>query len=312
MKNAIEILDEFKTKLEDESRALKTIEEYVRDVKQMLDFSGIKDLESSDVKAKVIEWRSALDTTTTAKAGKPLAASTINRKVIAVRSFLSFAGIAVALKGEKVQPHGIENMLSEKEYLRLIRLLVKEGENKLALICQTLAATGLRISELRHVTAEALAKKVVTVRNGKGGKCRKVAINADLAKQLRLWKESEGITKGVLFRTRCGKVISNAQFSRELKRFVGEHVKGLAKSKVHAHAFRHFFALRVLDGTGNIAIVQQLLGHANPSTTMIYLRQTEDELANAVEAVAEKTTLKTRTTKTGTAAVTRTSRRGSK
>lgn len=291
MKNANEILNAYKERLIDESRSPKTIEEYVRDARQMIEFTGIEDLDSSDIKGKIAEWRAALDSAT-GKTGKILTASTINRKVISVRRFLDFAGVPVALKGEKIQQGGIENMLSEKEYLRLIRLLIKENETKLALICQTLAATGLRISELKHVTAEALTKKVITVRNGKGGKCRKVAINSDLAKQLKAWKDSQGIEKGILFRTRGGKVISNAQFSRELKKFVGEKVKGLAKSKVHAHAFRHFFALQVLDSTSNIAIVQQLLGHANPSTTMIYLRQTEDELSKAVESVAEKTTLK--------------------
>lgn len=296
MKKAVEILEGFRGKLIDESRSGKTIEEYVRDVKQMLDFTKIDDLDSPDVKRKVTEWRSSLDTTITPKTGKPLSATSINRKVISVRSFLSFAGVTVTLKGEKIQSSGIENMMSEKEYARLIRLLLKEGEVELALICQTLAATGLRISELKHVTAEALRMKTITIRNGKGGKSRKVAINNDLAKQLRAWRDSRGIEKGILFRTKNGNAISNAQFSRKLKKFVGEHVKGLAKSKVHAHAFRHFFALRVLDGTGNIAIVQQLLGHANPSTTMIYLRQTEDELANAVEAVAEKTTIKMKPT----------------
>lgn len=292
MKNANEILNAYKEKLIDESRSKNTIEEYVRDVRQMLAFTKIEDFDSSGVKQKISEWRLALDTAMTTKTGKPLSAASINRKVISVRNFLTFAGISITLKGEKIQQSGIENMLSEKEYLRLIRLLLKEGENKLALICQTLAATGLRISELKHVTAEALRAKTITIRNGKGGKCRKVAINNDLAKQLRAWKESEGIEKGILFRTKNGNVISNEQFSRKLKKFVGEHVKGLAKSKVHAHAFRHFFALQVLEKTSNISIVQQLLGHANPSTTMIYLRQTEDELSKAVESVAEKTTLK--------------------
>lgn len=64
-------------------------------------------------------------------------------------------------------------------------------------------------------------------------------------------------------------------FSEALKRW-GDHL-GIAKSKMHAHAFRHFFAKQYLKKNKDVTQLAELLGHNSLDTTMIYLQKSHDE-----------------------------------
>lgn len=279
MENLKEKLQEFIELLKEEQKSPKTIMEYERDVLQMLSF--MEENGFTDVKKGVLAFRNELREIEI----KP---NSVNRKVASCNRFLEFADIHLKLRREKIAIGTIENLLTQKEYERICKKLEEFEEYQILAIVRTLAGTGIRFSELKNVTVEACKKKLLAIRGGKGDKSRKVAIIPALANYLLSYAKDNGIRSGMIFVTRNNTPISLSQFSRKLKELTGQMRGGLSKEKVHAHAFRHLFAIQVLQKTGNISQVQALLGHSNPATTMIYLRTSEAELKDAVESISNE------------------------
>ena len=123
--------------------------------------------------------------------------------------------------------------------------------------------TGLRRSELAAVTSadvvRSLSGPVLRVL-GKGGKERLVPLPPDVA----AWLEMQ---RGPLFPARAGGTLTPAGVGRWYTRHVG----------VHPHALRHRYATRAYRASRDILAVQQLLGHANVTTTQMYVAAGEDE-----------------------------------
>lgn len=266
------IISNFESKLRAEQKSEKTISIYVTEAKRLAAFTEEHDYNS--LTDACIAYKQTL-------IGK-LKATSINQKIASINAFLSFVGESFKLKNEKIQQSNIYNVLTLKEYERICRKLEEFEEYQTLAIIKTLACTGLRFSELEAVTVEACKKKELVIR-GKGNKTRKVAVMKELASYLLDYAKDRGIKSGMIFATRTGSIISLPQFHRKLKECVGRMRGGLSKEKVHAHAFRHLFALQVLESTNNITVVQQLLGHTSATTTMIYLRQSEAQLKDAVQ-----------------------------
>lgn len=275
MNNYESNLNEFISKMRTEQKAESTISRYVFEVKKLIEFAEANNYDS--LTSAAIEYKKMLV--------NKLKAGTINNKITAINAFLAFANESFKLKNEKVQQSNIYNVLTIKEYERICKKLEEFGELQTLAIVRTLAGTGIRFSELESVTVEACRKKQLIIR-GKGNKTRKVALMKELASYLLDYAGNKGIKSGMIFATKTGSCISLPQFHRKLKASIGRMRGGLAKEKVHAHAFRHLFALQLLESTNNIATVQQLLGHTSATTTMIYLRQSEAQLKDAVQGLS--------------------------
>ena len=111
--------------------------------------------------------------------------STINAKIIAINSYLKFTGQgACTVKTIKLQSRQcLENVLSRREYNKMLEYALESGRKKHYLIMRTLALTGCRIGELEGVTTQALADGGYKIRNK--GKIRDIYL---LISWLRNWK----------------------------------------------------------------------------------------------------------------------------
>lgn len=157
--------------------------------------------------------------------------------------------------------------LSRWEYQKLLRAARARGWRQLALVVETLGATGIRVSELAAITVEA-------VRRGRAdihlkGKIRTILIPGKLCDKLRQYARQKKIIRGEVLLTADGKSMSRYQVWAAMKRLaVASHV---APSKVFPHNLRHLFATVFYDKCHDIARLADVLGHSSIETTRIYL-----------------------------------------
>ncbi len=149
-------------------------------------------------------------------------------------------------------------------------------------------ASGLRVSELCGLDVEAvdLAERIVRVR-GKGGRERIVPFGRPAARAVARYLDAgrprllRGRPGAALFVGRGGRAISRVSFYRALRRYAAN--AGIVR-RVHPHVLRHTFATHLLEGGADLRLVQELLGHADISTTQIYTHVDTRHLVEAYRA----------------------------
>ncbi len=162
---------------------------------------------------------------------------------------------------------------------------------RLHCLLEMLYATGMRVSELVSLPRNVLAgdTRVLTIK-GKGGRERLVPLNttaiAALTRYLHLADETEDMAATVatkwLFPSKSAQGhLTRQRFGQDLKELAEE--AGLDAKSVSPHVLRHAFASHLLDRGADLRAVQQLLGHADISTTEIYTHVLEERLKKLVE-----------------------------
>lgn len=157
---------------------------------------------------------------------------------------------------------------------------------RLVALLEVLYATGLRVSELVGLPRDAATggEKVLTVR-GKGGRERLVPLTDAARAALRAyidveaaWEAGEGRSASRwLFPSRGAQGhLTRQHFAQELKAISA--AAGLDPSRISPHVLRHAFASHLLERGADLRSVQQLLGHADISTTQIYTHVLEERL----------------------------------
>lgn len=161
--------------LQGEERAAATIAQYARALRHLEAYVDARPLD----KGRLIAWKELLTQT--------YAPSTVNTMLAAVNGWLSFSGRSdLRLRPLRIQRSAFSDArreLSRQEYARLVRTAEKRGNLRLALVLQTLCATGIRVSELSFITAEAVKTGRAQVHNK--GKHRLVFLPAQLCTLLR-------------------------------------------------------------------------------------------------------------------------------
>lgn len=147
-------------------------------------------------------------------------------------------------------------------------------------------SSGLRLAELINLTPEDLSFSDGTVLiHGKGDKTRVVPIGSHAIQALRKWmKQRETLLKpgeNALFLSRNGKGVSSRSVSQRLKMRALQ--QGISLN-VHPHVLRHSFASHLLQSSADLRAVQEMLGHANISTTQIYTHLDFQHLAKVYDA----------------------------
>jgi len=147
-------------------------------------------------------------------------------------------------------------------------------------------SSGLRLTELINLTPEDLNFTESTVLiHGKGDKTRIVPVGSQAIQALREWmKQREALLKpgeNALFLSRNGKGISSRSVSQRLKMRALQ--QGISLN-VHPHVLRHSFASHLLQSSADLRAVQEMLGHANISTTQIYTHLDFQHLAKVYDA----------------------------
>ena len=134
-------------------------------------------------------------------------------------------------------------------------------------------SSGLRLSELTGLNCADIDLDAgsVFVRSGKGARSRYVPVGGKACAAVRAWLEARpayaGAAEPALFVSQRGKRIAPRSVQSRLERW---RVKQGIDAGVHPHSLRHSFASHLLEGSGDLRAVQELLGHANIATTQIY------------------------------------------
>ena len=172
-----------------------------------------------------------------------------------------------------------EKELTREEYNRLLNAAESKGNKRLNLILQTICGTGIRVSELRFITVDAVKKGEAFVFCK--GKRRSVFIVKALQKKLLRFATEQKIESGYIFITRTGKPLSRTNIWRDMKRLCKD--ADVNPDKVFPHNLRHMFA-RVLYGIEkDIAKLADILGHSSINTTRIYIISTGTEHRQRME-----------------------------
>ena len=211
------------------------------------------------------------------------APSTINAMLSSLNGFFGFLGWEECrVKFLKIQRRAFreqEKELSRAEYERLLKTARENGNSRLALLLETICATGIRVSEVRYITVEALSRRRADI--SLKGKIRTILLPGKLCKKLRDYARKQNITTGEIFLTRKGKGMSRCQIWREMKKLCEK--AGVNPSKVFPHNLRHLFARTFYKVCRDIVKLADVLGHSSIETTRIYLMSTGETHARQME-----------------------------
>lgn len=266
-----EQLKSFEVHLIEEERSRATIEKYLRDIKHFFVFSKEKEV----CKQSVLEYKQML--------GDRYAVASANSMIAAINSFFRFCNrFDLCIKQFKVQRqiYCLESKeLSRAEYFRLLSAARERKNQRLSLIIQTICGTGIRVSELQYITAEAVQKGEALV-NCKGKK-RRVFIIPILQKKLLRYLKAHRIATGTIFLTKRGNPVSRYHVWREMKSLCKQ--ADVKPEKVFPHNLRHLFARTFYNIEKDIAKLADILGHSSIDTTRIYVSETGAEHRRRME-----------------------------
>ncbi len=251
-------IKEYEQYLYEQERSLSTVQKYVHDVRTAAIFLNGAAL----TKPKLIAWKEHL--------AQCYAPTSVNAMLAAINSFLDFMGWTDL----KVKPLKIQKSLFREEsrelnradYTRLVRAAEQEGNERLSLVIQTICATGIRVSELKFITAEGVRAGHVEVSNK--GKRRTVFLPEKLRWLLKRYLEKEKRPSGPVFVTRNGRPLDRSNIWREMKALCKS--AGVEPGKVFPHNLRHLFARTYYSIEKDLSRLADILGHSNVNTTKIY------------------------------------------
>ena len=166
-----------------------------------------------------------------------------------------------------------EKELSRDEYRKLVAAARYNGDRRMELILQSICATGMRVSELRYLTVEALTIREAQVHCK--GKTRSVFLTKALCRLLLQYTKQQGITAGPVFVTKRGTPVNRTAIWRAMKALC--HSAGVLPQKVFPHNLRHLFARTFYRISRDIAKLADVLGHSSINTTRIYITATGAE-----------------------------------
>lgn len=278
--------------------AKNTLAAYGRDLEAYADFlteqgRGLKDSQPDDIRA----FLSGLE-----RIG--MARSSAARKLSAIRQFhrflhgdaLASGNPATAIESPRAA-RPLPRIISEDDIGKLIaaqkqRLATAEGKAvvkawRLLCLLELLYATGLRVSELVGLTIrDATADREVITVKGKGGRERLVPVSAAARDVLDGYLEVLNATgragqKWMFPSSGASGHLTRQHFALDLKSLAA--AAGIDAAKISPHVLRHGFASHLLAGGADLRAVQQMLGHADISTTQIYTHVQAERLREVVE-----------------------------
>lgn len=215
-------IKDFRQELIEEEKKEKTINQYLKYIYEFIDYTKIEKPEDIN-KEMLINYKEHLKEVHSKE-------SSINIKIIIINKFITFLELddKMKLKQIKVQKKTtLENVLNEKEYKRLLEWANKLNRPRMYYLMETLAGTGIRISELQYITVEAVKKGNADFFNK--GKKRPVPIKNSLQKDLKRYCKEANITEGIIFKSRNGKPLDDSYVWRQLQDIARKSKRGLVK-----------------------------------------------------------------------------------
>jgi len=282
-------ITEFECHLRDERQlSPHTLSNYHRDLLSVIRFCD---------EQAISRWRELQPSLVRAFAAQAhrrgLSGRSIQRKLSALRSFCRYLVRQGELSHNPAQdirapktPHKLPHSLDVD---RIQGLLDGKADNWLAqrdlAMMELMYSSGLRLAELVNLDLQQLDLRQGEARVlGKGRKTRIVPIGRKAVEVLQSWLKTRAnhcdASESALFINRTGTRLGPRSVQQRMRRWALQH--GL-DSRLHPHALRHSFATHMLESSGDLRAVQELLGHANLSTTQIYTHLDFQRLAEVYD-----------------------------
>lgn len=263
-------LTKYREYLIKEEKSTVTVEKYLRDVRNFFSFAGTKII----TKETAVAYKQHLEE-------MDYAISSINSMLASLNSFFEFSGRfdckVKHLKQQRKTYCSEEKELTKEEYKRLLN--AAKDHEQLYLVMQTICGTGIRVSELKYFTVEALRRGEVSVRCK--SKTRTVLIPKGLVKTLLKYAKKEKIESGPVFITRYGNPLNRSNIWLNMKKLCER--AGVNPTKVFPHNLRKLFARTFYGIEKDIAKLADILGHGSIETTRIYIMTTGSEHRKKIE-----------------------------
>lgn len=256
-----------------EERCASTIAQYYRDILCFLTWAEGEEL----TKNTVIQYKEKLQA--------EYKATSVNAKLAALNGFFVFLDRNdLKVKQLKIQRSAYcskDRELTKAEYLRLVEAAKRKENEKLSLLIQTICSTGIRVSELRFITAESVRCGEAAIQLK--GKNRMILLPDILCRQLKKYMARQRITTGPVFVTRTGKPLDRSNICKQMKALCES--AQVDRRKVFPHSLRHLFARCFYSIDRDIAKLADILGHSSINTTRIYIISTGTEHLRKMESL---------------------------
>ena len=249
-----------------------TADAYAHDVRALLELAGaipLADLHIHQIRRFVAQLH-----------GRGLGSKSLARLLSAWRGFFNYLARDHGFSTNPCSgvrppksPKSLPKALSPDEATRLVSIA---GDDKLAVrdraIFEMFYSSGLRLSELTSLKTGDVSFADATVRvTGKGSKTRVIPVGSHALQALRQWMTARAALakpgEPALFLSQHGAGITPRAIQQRLKTW---SIKQGLPSHVHPHMLRHSFASHVLQSSGDLRAVQEMLGHSSISTTQVY------------------------------------------
>ncbi len=266
-----EMIESYLTYQREQERSNATLQKYKHDLYALMEFMEGNGL----TKTELISWKEKLIS--------EYAPASVNAMLAAVNGFVRFMGWGeLCVKPLKIQKSLFleeEKELTKEEYIRLVRAAQRKENERLSLVIQTICATGIRVSELKFITVEAVQRGRTEISNK--GKMRIVFLPDQLRKLLKKYARNQKKTAGAVFTTRTGKPLDRSNIWRDMKKLCVD--AQVSDKKVFPHNLRHLFARTFYGIEKDISRLADILGHTNLTTTRIYTAESGSVHARQME-----------------------------
>ena len=254
---------EFEKYLYERENAEATIRKYLTDLKCFFKFLG----EKTEIdKGRLLAYKEWLI--------EHYTVNSVNSMLAALNQFLTFCGYCeLKIRRVKTQKNLFlqeEKELTCQEYKRLVKAARAEGKSQLALCIETIAVTGIRVSELKYFTVEQVKKGRIEVHNK--GKYRRIFLTASIRKKLLMFASARKIRSGCIFVTKSGQPKDRSNLWSEMKAL--KKKAGVSGEKIFPHNLRHLFARVYYQTTQDLTGLADVLGHSSLNVTRIYTSNT--------------------------------------
>ena len=263
-------LSDFISELRHQEKSASTLSKYKADILKFIDYINHNEPISKD---DTIAYKDYLF-------DQAYLPRSINSYVVALNKYLFWLKLdELTIRKLKMQQrYSIDNVLSPTDYKRLQRYAKTLGYEELSMIMKVIVSTGIRISELKFFTVDAIKSFYIHVRNK--GKDRDIILTQELARELRKYCREKKINKGPIF------TLSPKQVWYRLQKIAT--MAKINKDKAHPHSLRHLFAKEYMSAFNNPLELADHLGHSSLETTRIYSRTTNEEKRKKLENMSKR------------------------
>lgn len=262
MRISNEMVKDFEHMLVNAEKSDSTVKKYIHDVRALAQWLNGRDTD----KELMLEYKQVLK--------NEYAPASVNAAIASLNCFMEWnKAYELKLKSLKIQRQIFTDStkeLTKSEFERLVSVAERNGDERLSLLMQTICTTGIRISELKYITVEAVNDGTAVI--DCKGKIRRVFIPKALFKVLSKYIRKHKLEHGSVFVTKTGRPLDRSNICKAMKKLCD--MARVARKKVFPHNLRHLFARVYYTAYKDIVRLADILGHSSINTTRIYTMET--------------------------------------